>query len=282
VSTESEELLNAWRQSAEYWSKHRATVRRMFAPVTSAIVEEARIRRGQNILDVAGGPGEPSLTIAEAVGPDGAVTYTDAVSGMVETARNEAGRQNITNISFLECRADGLPFSDDSFDVVTCRFGVMLFSDPPASLREMLRVTKPGGVVVLAVWHTSEMNPFLNAVTRAMARHVESPPSDPCAPGAFRFAEPGSLVALFREAGAENVQERILSFKIEAPIAPSDFWPLRVDLSDTLRDKVQRMTPAQLAVIESEVQEEISQFFGESGMSFPASAIIVSGMKSTI
>ena len=62
----------------------------MFAPLTEALIEQAGIHEGQSVLDVAGGTGEPSLTIAEVVGPGGSVTCTDAVPEMVETARSEA------------------------------------------------------------------------------------------------------------------------------------------------------------------------------------------------
>ena len=73
------DTLLEWRESAKYWAKHSATIRQMFAPLTRALIEDAAIAQGHSVLDVAGGPGEPSLTIAEIVGPTGSVTCTDAV-----------------------------------------------------------------------------------------------------------------------------------------------------------------------------------------------------------
>jgi len=59
-----EETLSAWRDSAPFWEKHREIIRQMFAPVTQALVEGARIGPGHTVLDIATGPGEPALTIA--------------------------------------------------------------------------------------------------------------------------------------------------------------------------------------------------------------------------
>jgi ubiquinone/menaquinone biosynthesis C-methylase UbiE len=154
------DALPEWRESAPYWAKHHATIRQMFAPLTRALVEDAGIIQGQAVLDIAGGAGEPSLTIAEIVGPTGTVTCTDAVAEMVEAARIEARDRGLTNVQFRQCTADDLPFPDNSFDVTISRLGAMFFPDPELAFREMLRVTKSGGSLGFVVWHKSEFNPY--------------------------------------------------------------------------------------------------------------------------
>src|SRR5688572_24696153 len=106
------DVLPEWRNSAPYWAKHHATIREMFAPLTGALVEDTGIVRGQSVLDIAGGPGEPSLTIAGVVRPTGTVTCTDAVAEMVEAARTEARNRGLTNVQFRQCTANDLPFPD--------------------------------------------------------------------------------------------------------------------------------------------------------------------------
>src|SRR5262249_49303285 len=113
--------LQEWHESAPYWAKHRVTIRTMFAPLTRALIEDAQIREGQSVLDVAGGPGEPSLTIAETVGPSGLVTCTDAIAEMVNAAEVEARTRGLTNMRFRQCTAESLPFADNSFDRVVSR-----------------------------------------------------------------------------------------------------------------------------------------------------------------
>src|SRR5437588_4976214 len=166
--------MREWRESAPYWEKHAPTIRVMFAPLTRALIEEAGIREGQTVLDVAGGPGEPSLTIAEAVGPSGSVTCTDAVAEMVAAAEGEARRRGLTNVKFRRCEAGRLPFGDDSFDAAVCRFGAMFFPDPSGALRDILRVTRPGGAVSLAVWHRSDLNPFYYVIGQVTSRYIET------------------------------------------------------------------------------------------------------------
>ena len=272
-------MIKEWRESAQYWAKHNDTIRTMFAPLTQALLEEAEIREGQPVLDVAGGPGEPSLTIAETVGPTGLVTCTDAVAEMVETARAEAQRRGIENVRFQQCSADDLPFPDNSFDAVVSRLGVMLFPDPSAAVREMLRVTKPGGRLAFVVWHKSDLNPFCYVVTNVMDQHIKSQAADPDAPGAFRFAEPGKLASVIREAGAVDVKDAVLKFEIAAPVSPQEFWSMRSKMSDTLRAKLNELPADEQARVASEVEQAVQQFFPQNQMKFPAQMIVASGRK---
>jgi ubiquinone/menaquinone biosynthesis C-methylase UbiE len=273
------DTLREWRESSKYWAKHSATIRTMFAPLTRALIEEASIIQGQSVLDVAGGSGEPSLTIAEIVGPTGSVTCTDAVAEMVAAAENEAQRRGLTNVAFRQCAADSLPFENRSFDTVVCRLGAMFFPDPLAALREMLRVTKEGGAISLVVWDKSELNPFSYAITNVVARHFDEPPGDPNAPGAFRFAESGVLTGLLKDAGATDVKERELKFHIAAPISAKEFWAMRSETSGTLREKLATLSQAEADLIADEAQDAVREFFPNNQMNFPAQMIILTARK---
>jgi ubiquinone/menaquinone biosynthesis C-methylase UbiE len=271
------EILREWRDSAKYWAKHSATIRRMFAPLTQALIEDAGIVPGQSVLDVAGGTGEPSLTIAETVGPTGSVMCTDAIAEMVEAARAEAGKRHLTNIGFRQCTAESLPFPDNSFDVVVSRLGVMFFPDP--AFAQMVRVTKPGGVLAFVVWHHSELNPFSYVVADVLSRHVETPPADANAPGAFRFAELGKLAAVLTAAGASDVRQRVFKFDIAAPISPDEFWEMRSGTSETLRSKLAKLSDEERSQIAAEVYVAVKEFFPNNQMCFPAQMLIVTGRK---
>lgn len=273
------DMLQEWRETAKYWNKHKATIRSMFAPLTRALIEDTGIKMGDSVLDVAGGAGEPSLTIAGVVGPTGSVTCTDAVEEMVIGAQAEALQRGIENVDFRQCTAESLPFPNDSFDVVVCRLGAMFFPDPLAGLREMLRVTKPGGRLVFAVWHKSELNPYSYLVTQVLSRYVDMPAPDPDAPNAFRFAEAGKLAAILKNAGATDIAERILKFRIEAPLSVEEFWTMRSEISEIVREKLKSLTEAQSLRVAQEVQNNIRPFFSNNGMSFPAEMIIVRGTK---
>src|SRR3984893_15895523 len=136
------EVISVWRDSAPFWEKHREIIRQMFAPVTQALVEDGLIGSGHTVLDIATGPGEPALSIAALVGPEGKVLGIDPVPEMVEAARRATAHLGFQNAQFDVASADRLPYHADIFDAVVSRFGVMFFPWPVDAVREMLRVLK--------------------------------------------------------------------------------------------------------------------------------------------
>ena len=280
MSTETaNEVLTAWETSSQYWTKHQSLIASMFVPLTNALVETAHIGPGQSVLDIGGGSGEPSLTIASIVGPSGSVTYTDPSAGMVKAATDEADRRGLTNIRFHQCPAEQLPFPDNVFDVAVSRLAVMFFPDPTAGVREILRVIKPGAKLSFVVWAAREVNPFFRIFTEILEKFIPVDAEDEDAPAAFRFATPGKLARLLNDVGATSVTERTLKFKIEAPITPARFWELRIELSDTFRSKLAKLNVDQVTAVTEAVQQAVAVYFENGAMSFPAQAVIVSGQK---
>jgi ubiquinone/menaquinone biosynthesis C-methylase UbiE len=276
-----QEIINRWRSSAPFWEKHRDIIRAMFAPITQALIKDAGIAGEDSVLDVAMGPGEPALTVAALAGPKGKVFGVDPIQGMVAAARSEAERLGLKNAKFDVAFADDLPFAADTFDAVISRFGVMFFPSPADGVREMLRVLKPGRKLALAVWHFAERNPFHYALSRVIDRYVDSPPLTPDALDAFRFAPPGKLKDVLAEAGALNPSERLLQFRIEALISVDDFWTLRQEMSDKLREKMVMLSEKQASEVKSEMLEALSEYSIDHGMSFPGEVLIVSGASRT-
>jgi ubiquinone/menaquinone biosynthesis C-methylase UbiE len=275
-----QKVISAWRASAPFWEKHRDIIRQMFAPVTQALVEDGSIRSGNTVLDIATGPGEPALTIAALVGSKGKVFGIDPAPEMVDAARRATDHLGLTNAQFEVAPADRLPFPADTFDAVVSRFGVMFFPSPVDGLREMLRVLKPGRKLALAAWHLAENNPFHYAVARVIERFVDSPPPAPDAPDAFRFASPGKLLGVLAQAGAISPSERLLRFTIQASTSLEDFWTLRWEMSEKLREKLATLPREQLTEVKRQALEALQEYSTESGMTFPAEVLIVTGTRS--
>ncbi len=122
-------LREEWTEEATVsaWRKWHAKLAAFTRGVTEAILEAAKLHPGMRVLDLASGVGDPSLSIAEAVGPSGHVTATDLGPGMIGLAEELARARKLRNIDFRVADVEALPFPDESFDVVTCRFGVMFF-----------------------------------------------------------------------------------------------------------------------------------------------------------
>ena len=272
--------LDEWRENAEYWTRFAPVIHRMFAPLTRALIEELQIKKGDRVLDIAGGAGEPAFSIASQTGEYGSVTCTDAVPEMVTAARRLATESGIANIEFQNCTAESLPFAEDTFNAVESRLGIMFFSDPPKALREMLRVAKPGGRIALAVWHKADFNPFCGLPSKVMAQHIPSDPAGPDAPTAYRFAEEGKLARLLAEAGAVSVKERLFEFRITGDLTFSEYWNLRATTSGTLRDQLKTLPAEEVELIATEVADAVAPFFPSDRMDFPAAVVLVSGRKS--
>jgi ubiquinone/menaquinone biosynthesis C-methylase UbiE len=274
-----QEVISAWRDSAPFWEKHREIIRQMFAPVTQALLEDALIGTGQTVLDIATGPGEPALTMAARVGPEGKVFGIDPAQEMVDAARRATDRLGFRNAQFEVASADPLPFPADKFDAVVSRFGVMFFPSPVDGVREMLRVLKPGRKLGLAVWHFADRNPFHCVLSRVMERYVDSPAPALDAPDAFRFATPGKLRDVLAEAGAMAPSERLLQFKIETSLSAEDFWALRSEMSEKLREKLATLSREQASEVKRQMLEALRGYSTEGETSFPAEVLSVSGTK---
>src|SRR5260370_36981600 len=113
-------------------------MRKMFAPVMQALVEDGNVGRSQVVLDVATGPGEPALSVAPLVGPEGKVFGVDPIPEMVAATRRAADRLELRNVQFDVAFADHLPFLSDTFDSVISRLGVMFFPSPVDAVREIV------------------------------------------------------------------------------------------------------------------------------------------------
>lgn len=277
-----QEVINRWTGSAPFWEKHREIIRQMFAPATQALAEAAQIAPRQVVLDLATGPGEPALTLSAIVGPEGKILGIDPIPEMVAAARRAAERLCATNAQFEVASADHLPFPDNTFDAAVSRFGIMFFPSPLDALREILRVLKPAGKLALAVWHFAERNPFHYSLSRIIDRHIESPPLAPDALDAFRFANPGKLLKLLHEAGVADPREHLLQFTIHAPISVEDFFQLRLEISEKLREKIAKLSPAHLAEVKREALSSLAEFSTPQGISFPAEILILTGAKSRV
>ena len=276
---QNSEVVNQWSESAPYWEKHREIICQMFAPVTQALIKDAEITGRRAILDIATGPGEPALSIASLIAPEGKVVGTDAVPEMVEAARREGHRRELRNASFEVAFADSLPFPADSFDAVVSRFGVMFFPSPVDSVRVCLRVLKPGGRIAMAVWHFAERNPFHCVVSQVVERYVDSPPPVPDSPDAFRFADPGKLRAVFSKAGVAATSERLLRFSIRASVSVENFWTLRYEMSEKLRTRIAILSKQRVAELKREVIEALRAYSSDREIVFPTEVLIVSGRK---
>ncbi|MDG2501810.1 MAG: bifunctional demethylmenaquinone methyltransferase/2-methoxy-6-polyprenyl-1,4-benzoquinol methylase UbiE [Porticoccaceae bacterium] len=136
-------------------------VHRLWKRVT---IEMSGVRRGNKVLDIAGGTGDLTAKFSRIVGPEGAVVLADINDSMLKVGRDRLiDRGVVTNVTFSQADAQHLPFPDNTFDVITIAFGLRNITDKDLALRSMLRVLKPGGRL-LVLEFSKPGNPLLSKV----------------------------------------------------------------------------------------------------------------------
>ena len=108
----------------------------------------AGVRPGQRVLDVAGGSADMARLYSKAVGKSGEVVLTDINNAMLRVGRDRLLDEGIS-MPALQCDAEHLPFPDNHFDCVNISFGLRNVTHKEAALREMQRVAKPGGRIIV-------------------------------------------------------------------------------------------------------------------------------------
>ena len=118
-------------------------------------VQLSNVRKGEQVLDLAGGTGDLTTLFEKRVGEEGNVVLADINAQMLRTGRNRLiDRGLIGNVQYTQVNAECLPFANDSFDCVCIAFGLRNVTDKDAALRSMYRVLKPGGrAIVLEFSH---------------------------------------------------------------------------------------------------------------------------------
>ncbi|HMB40530.1 MAG TPA: bifunctional demethylmenaquinone methyltransferase/2-methoxy-6-polyprenyl-1,4-benzoquinol methylase UbiE [Balneolaceae bacterium] len=111
-------------------------------------VKESRAKPGDRVLDCATGTGDLALEFKKTVGHDGYVLGTDFCKEMIEHAPGKADKQELV-VDFEVADAMNLPYDDNSFTISSIAFGIRNVDDPAIALKEMARVVKPGGRVVV-------------------------------------------------------------------------------------------------------------------------------------
>lgn len=206
----------------------------LFAAWAPRVADAARLGPGDRVLDVACGTGVLAREAARRTGEAGSVTGLDRNPGMLAVARRQG-----PGIVWQEGRAEALPFEDASFDAVVSQFGLMFFEDRTMALREMRRVSRPGGQIAVAVWDALDHAPGYAVLAELLHRLFGPKVAEPFrAP--FILGDPEQLAALCSAAGLEMVHvarhDRPVHFaSIDALVAAEHacVWTLGGLLDDT-------------------------------------------------
>ncbi|WP_273830683.1 bifunctional demethylmenaquinone methyltransferase/2-methoxy-6-polyprenyl-1,4-benzoquinol methylase UbiE [Serratia bockelmannii] len=122
------------------------------------------VRRGQRVLDLAGGTGDLAAKFSRMVGEQGQVVLADINDSMLKMGREKLRDRGIVgNINYVQANAEALPFPDNYFDCITISFGLRNVTDKDKALRSMCRVLKPGGRLLVLEFSKPLLAPLSKA-----------------------------------------------------------------------------------------------------------------------
>ena len=168
------------------WAQRQPVQDILLQPIADLIIDRAKIRSGERVLDVGCGSGSTTFAFAKAVGPSGHVMGIDISAPMLERAREVTPPG--APVEFALADATIYPFAPESFDLLASRFGVMFFADPALSFANLRKAMRRTGRLAFACWREARSNPFFMVPLQAVYQHVPKMPQvGPEEPGPFAF-----------------------------------------------------------------------------------------------
>ena len=267
---EADWAAHARMQASKRWERQSAE---MGKDITDALVHYADPQPGERVLDVACGTGAPSLKVARKVGVAGSVVATDVSAEPLQIAAERARERGLENIRFERADVHQLPFADKEFDLITCRFGVMFFTDLPQALRELRRVLKPGGRIAFAAWGTFDQ-PYFQTTVQVIMRRTGTP-IPPGAAAMFKFSAPGTLAKGISEAGFADARDEVRTVRWVWPDSAQEMWAYLQAVTVPFRPVLDKATPE----MEKEILAELARYWDGEKVDLTAEIVLAGGRK---
>ena len=276
---ERAEIRKQWEGAAPGWATWEETVANWIEPATEAMLEMAGVVSGAQVLDLASGAGSQTLSAARRVGAHGHVVASDISETMLQHVRENTQAAQLENVSTMVGAAEDLDVTEESFDAVICRLGLMLFVEPSKALAAVRRALKPGGKIAVVVFTMPTANAFMAKPMQILLRHAGKEPPAPGQPGIFSLGAPGVIERLLTESGFSSVEQRTLALPLRMPSATQALAMMQ-EAFGAYRAVVSDCSEAIRSAAWAEVAETLKSFETGAGFVAPAEVLVAAGVKS--
>lgn len=270
-----------WSAAAPSWNEYADFVEDRGSVVSAAMLAVADLRPGDDVLELGCGPGGVGIAAAEIVGADGHVVLSDVVPEMTAIAEERARRHGLRNVVVRELDMEHIDVPDASFDKVLSREALMLVADPTAAARETLRVLRPGGRAVFAVWGSSAANPWLSVLLDAVSAQLGAQVPPPGMPGPFALSGDGVLARVLSAAGFADVDVREVATPLHVA-SIDEWWTVVPSLAGPVAAIVNSLPDDVTSAMRADADSALRDFADASGFTIPGLSLVGVGHHSGI
>lgn len=270
-----ERVHGIWAGVADGWSEHAAYVDARGAGVAARMLELARPRPGEHVLELACGPGGVGLVAAGLVGPTGTVVVSDVVPAMAELAGARAAQRGFGNVQTRVLDLERIDEPDDAYDVVLVREGLMFAVEPGRAVREIARVLRPGGRLAVAVWGPRARNPWLGLIFDAASATLGKPIPPIGVPNPFSLDDEATLRTVLATGSFTSITVDELSTPVRSG-SFDDWWHTTRALAGPLTALLGQMPAPALEELEERLRGAIAPYETEAGLELPGVTLLAS------
>jgi SAM-dependent methyltransferase len=259
----------------QHWADRQATQDIVLAPVSEALIDRARAKAGEAIVDVGCGCGAIAIALAPKVGAAGHVLGVDISAPMLARARQLAPAG--ARVDFVLADATVHRFDPASFDLLVSRFGVMFFADPALSFANLRQALRPSGRLAFACWREPRENPFFMAPLQAVYKHAPRlPQPGPEDPGPFSFASEQRVHRVLGEAGFTGIEMEPCNLALDIAVGRGLDAALEsaLEIGPSARALAEQSDEVRTAATQS-IREALAPFAKGQSVPLPASIWIV-------
>ena len=282
----NDDFINCWNEIlVPKWNRFRHLLSGNGAIHSNLAYPYFDFKPGNKVLDIGCGYGETCLEIGKMVTDSGEVVGLDCTESFLQTAEQEKTRAGATNVKFELGDAQTHPLSQDYFDIVFSRFGVMFFQSVVMAMRNAHKALKNNGKLCMIVWRTINDNPCWGAAKEIALRHLP-PPGDSaktCGPGPFSMADEETTRAMIKAAGYNQVDlfKRIdADICIGTSVAEAIDYQILVGPSGEIIREAGDLGQEKLPIIRRELETLMTNNLRKDGVYMPSSTWAIMARKS--